>query len=85
MSAIAIPWGRLVFTGGDETLKEDFSGTFLSGMGHSFGRTETSKKDQKMFPYKKTLINRPFVSGTHFTIQQSNEEEKENAYYLRGM
>lgn len=57
--------------------------------GHSFGRTDTSKKDAPKCSFQKTIINRPFVSGTHFTISRSDDsfflrDSSSNGTYLNG-
>ena len=81
------PFAKLIFSGGDKGLGNgDLAEILLSADGHCFGRLETSAKDKAKFPQPKFVINKPFISGTHFTISRKSDENnrKEQIIYLQG-
>ena len=68
------PWAKLVFTGGDGELMADNAEVLLTTQEHSFGRLDATKKDQRRSDFSKHIVNRPFVSGTHFTVSRKEDE-----------
>ena len=81
-----VPFAKLVFSGGDKSLGGgDLSEIVLTADGTCFGRLEASSKDKAKFPHPKFVINKPFISGTHFTISRKNDENgQKEIIYLQG-
>ena len=84
--ATHLPFAKLVFSGGDKSLGGgDLSEIVLTADGTCFGRLEASSKDKAKFPHPKFVINKPFISGTHFTISRKNDENgQKEIIYLQG-
>ena len=84
--ATHLPFAKLMFSGGDKGLGgSDLSEIILTSDGTCFGRLETSNKDKAKFPHPKFVINKPFISGTHFTVSRKKDENgQKELIYLQG-
>lgn len=74
----SVCWGHLVVVGGKENAP--FTEISLSSDSHSLGRLKDPKSSDGN---TKSVINKPYISGLHFTVEKFVTSDDSLRYYLK--